>query len=215
MGHLVLLGDSVFDNAAYVGGGPDVVAQLRARLPTGWRATLRAVDGSLIGGVERQLDRLPADASQLVVSTGGNDALGYASVLEAGARSVAEAVDRLATIRERFGRDYETMLDRVLEPRLPTAVCTIYDTRVPEPRWHLVVTALCLLNDCITRAALARGLPLVDLRLICDQDEDYANPIEPSVRGGEKIAAAIAGLMIQPMLTDRWSGKGWSVVAAR
>jgi hypothetical protein len=36
MGHLVLLGDSVFDNAAYVGGGPDVVAQLRARLPTGW-----------------------------------------------------------------------------------------------------------------------------------------------------------------------------------
>ena len=63
--------------------------------------------------------------------------------------------------------------------------------------------------------AFTRGLPLVDLRLICDQDEDYANPIEPSVRGGEKIAAAIAGLMIQPMLTDRWSGEGRSVVAAR
>ena len=141
MGHLVLLGDSVFDNAAYVGGGPDVAAQVRDRLPSGWRATLRAVDGSLIGGVERQLDRLPADATHLVVSTGGNDALGYASVLEAGARSVAEAVDRLATIRERFGRDYETMLDRVLERGLPTAVCTIYDTRIPEPRRRLVVAA--------------------------------------------------------------------------
>ncbi len=217
MGHLVLLGDSVFDNAAYVGGGPDVVAQLRDRLPAGWRATLRAVDGSVIGGVERQLDRLPADASHLVVSTGGNDALGYASVLEAGARSVAEAVDRLATIRERFGRDYEAMLDRVLERGLPTAVCTIYDTRIPEPRRRLVVTALCLLNDRITRAAFARGLPLVDLRLVCDRDEDYANPIEPSVRGGEKIAAAIAGLAVGPMSGELGGGGGGSrsVVAVR
>jgi hypothetical protein len=28
MGHVILLGDSVFDNAAYVGGAPDVIAQL-------------------------------------------------------------------------------------------------------------------------------------------------------------------------------------------
>jgi hypothetical protein len=53
-------------------------------------------------------------------------------------------------------------------------------------------------NDCITRAAFARDLSVIDLRLLCDQDEDYANPIEPSVRGGEKIAAAIAGLMVKP-----------------
>jgi hypothetical protein len=31
MGHVILLGDSVFDNAAYVGGAPDVIAQLRER----------------------------------------------------------------------------------------------------------------------------------------------------------------------------------------
>lgn len=216
MSHLVLLGDSIFDNAAYVAGGPDVVQQVRNRLAAGWQATLRAVDGSLIGDVAQQLDQLPKDASHLVVSVGGNDALGYASVLEAKAQSVAEAVDRLATVRERFGRDYEAMLDRVLERRLSTAVCTIYDTRIPEPRWRLVVTALCLLNDCITRAAFARGLPLVDLRLVCDRDEDYANPIEPSVHGGEKIAAAIAGLIIQPIFpADRWEGGGRSVVAAR
>jgi hypothetical protein len=198
MSHLVLLGDSIFDNAAYVAGGPDVVKQLRARLPADWRATLRAVDGSVTSGVERQLSQLPPDASHLVVSVGGNDALGYASILEAGARSVAEAVDRLATVRERFGHDYERMLDRVLARGLPTAVCTIYDTRIPEPRWRLIVTALSVFNDGITRAAFAHALPVIDLRLICDQDEDYANPIEPSVRGGEKIAAAIAGLVIGP-----------------
>jgi hypothetical protein len=198
MSHLVLLGDSIFDNAAYVAGGPDVVKQLRGRLPTGWKATLRAVDGSVTSSVERQLSQLPPDASHLIVSVGGNDALGYASILEAGARSVAEAVERLAAVRERFRQDYERMLDRVLDRGLPTAVCTIYDTRIPQPRWRLVVTALSVFNDCITRAAFARGLPVIDLRLICDQDEDYANPIEPSVRGGEKIAAAIAGLVIEP-----------------
>ena len=57
--HIVLLGDSVFDNAGYVAGGPDVIEQVRERLPAGWRATLRAVDGSVIGSVERQLHPLP------------------------------------------------------------------------------------------------------------------------------------------------------------
>ena len=45
MTHIVLLGDSIFDNQAYVGPGPDVVTQLKAALPAGGRATLSAVDG--------------------------------------------------------------------------------------------------------------------------------------------------------------------------
>ena len=69
----------------------------------------------------------------------------------------------------------------------------------------LVVTALTVFNDCITREAFARGLPLIDLRLLCDQKEDYANPIEPSVRGGEKIAAAIARLVAEHDFSRRHS----------
>lgn len=198
MTHILLLGDSIFDNAAYVGGGPDVVRQLRDRLPAGWRATLQAVDGAVTGSVRRQLDRIPPDASHLVVSVGGNDALGQAGVLEQGARSMAEAVDRLADIRERFERDYRDMLGAVLGLGLPTAVCSIYDTRFPDPRRHrLTVTALAIFNDCIMRQAFSQGLPLIDLRLVCDHDEDYANPIEPSERGGKKIAAAIARLVLE------------------
>src|SRR6188472_1029743 len=44
--HIALIGDSIFDNRAYIGGAPDVVAHLRAELPAPWRATLCAVDGS-------------------------------------------------------------------------------------------------------------------------------------------------------------------------
>ena len=36
-----------------------------------------------------------------------------------------------------------------------------------------------------------RNLPLIDLRVLCNKDEDYANPIEPSCIGGLKIAKTI------------------------
>ena len=55
MAHIVLLGDSIFDNLRYVQPGPDVLAQLRAMLPAGWNASLRAVDGAVINNVEEQL----------------------------------------------------------------------------------------------------------------------------------------------------------------
>jgi hypothetical protein len=102
MGHVVLLGDSIFDNAAYVRGGPDVIRQLQEAVPQGWKATLRAVDGAVTGSVGRQLQGLPPDASHLVVSVGGNDALGHVSVLEDPSRSIAEALNRLAAIGEGF-----------------------------------------------------------------------------------------------------------------
>lgn len=38
MTHLVLLGDSIFDNQRYVPGEPDVVRQVQEVLPPGWTA---------------------------------------------------------------------------------------------------------------------------------------------------------------------------------
>lgn len=198
MGHVVLLGDSIFDNAAYVGGGPDVIRQLREAVPQGWKATLRAVDGAVTGSVGRQLQGLPADASHLVVSVGGNDALGHVGVLDDASRSIADALNRLAAIGDGFERNYAAMLDGVLARALPTAVCTIYDPRYPDARMQrLAVTALTIFNDAILRHAFSRGLPVIDLRLVCDEDADYANPIEPSSHGGEKIARAIARLLAE------------------
>lgn len=193
MSHIVLLGDSVFDNAAYVGNGPDVVRQLREILPAGWRATLLAVDGATIASIAAQLQKLPSDASHLVVSIGGNDALRDSDVLNDPVRSVAEAFHKLAAVRDGFREDYRGMLDEVLARGLPAAVCTIYDPRFAEALQRRIgSTALAVLNDAITREAFTRDLALIDLRVICDADDDFANPIEPSVRGGGKIARAIA-----------------------
>lgn len=199
MGHIVLLGDSVFDNGNYVRPGePDVVRQLRERLPSSWRATLAAVDGAVTDGVRGQLARLPPDATHLVVSIGGNDALRRQDVLDLRVGSVAEALLRLGEVHDGFAHDYRAMLDTVLGRGLPAAVCTIYDPRFPDPaRQQVAAAALALFNDVVTREAFGRSLPLVDLRLICRDDADYANPIEPSARGGAKIASAIADLVFR------------------
>ena len=192
MNHIVLLGDSIFDNAAYVAGGPDVVRQLREILPSGWRATLNALDGAVIADLPQQLQKLPTDASHLVVSVGGNDALGEAGLLERKVSSMAEALELISGVRERFRSAYARMLDQVLQRRLPLAVCTIYEARFPEAvTRRLAATALTALNDAITREAFARNIDCIDLRILCDEDRDFANPIEPSVHGGAKIAKAI------------------------
>ena len=193
MNHVVLLGDSIFDNKAYVGDGPDVIAQLTQTLPAGWKATLNAVDGSTTVTMKEQLGRLPKDATHLVVSTGGNDALGSKQVIEEPARSVGEALDKLARIRAEFTKTYRALLGAVLAKKLPTVMCSIYDPRYDNQDEQRVASAgLTIFNDTITREVFARGLPLIDLRLLFDDARDYANPIEPSVQGGAKLARGIA-----------------------
>lgn len=194
MGHVVLLGDSIFDNNAYVRPGePAVIEQVRAALPDGWDATLLAVDGSVTGDVPGQLAGVPSDTTHLVVSAGGNDALEHLSMLTEDAASVAEVFGRIAAISEQFERSYLHALEAVLRRNLPTALCTIYYPSFPdEMTQRLACTGLTVFNDAILRAAASAGVPVLDLRLICTEPSDYANPIEPSARGGEKIARVIA-----------------------
>jgi hypothetical protein len=199
MTHIVLLGDSILDNAPYVRGGPDVVRQVRTRLGERGQATLLAMDGSIVEDVARQCERLAPDATHLVVSAGGNDALGHMDFLERPAGSVAAVLHELGAMATAFEATYTAMVDAVLAHRLPTALCTVYYPSFPDPRLQRVaVAALTVFNDAILRTAFARRLPVLDLRLICDSPADYANPIEPSVAGGEKIAAVIVAWAAAP-----------------
>lgn len=197
MTHIVLLGDSIFDNKSYVGtNGKDVVTHLRAALPKDWQATLNAVDGSVTEGVSRQFSSIPADATHLIVSVGGNDALMNADLLEMRANSAAEVFTELAERAGVFEQRYVRMLEGVLSKKLFVAICTIYYPNFPDERMQkLAVAALAAFNDAIIRQAILNRLPLLDLRLICSEASDYANPIEPSDTGGKKIAAQIAELV--------------------
>ncbi|WP_210208226.1 hypothetical protein [Rhodoplanes roseus] len=95
-------------------------------------------------------------------------------------------------MRDRFWSDYRAGLRALAAINAPSAVCTIYEPRFADPLMRRVAAAaLALLNDVITREAFDSELALVDLRLVCARDEDFANPIEPSAIGARRIADAV------------------------
>lgn len=189
--HVVLLGDSIFDNAAYVRGGPDVRTHLQGMLPAGARATLLAIDGDVTSGVARQATRTPADATHLVLSVGGNDALGHIGLLSRRARSGAEVLGWFADAVDDFDGEYGRLVQLLVRRGLPLAVCTVYNGNLAEAERRAARAALAIFNDAIQRRARTHALPVIELRHVCTEPDDYANPIEPSVQGGAKIAAAI------------------------
>ena len=199
MSHIVLLGDSIFDNAPYVAVGSDVLTQLRRLLGSGATASLLARDGDVLahmGGQTAQLAQLDPAPDWLIVSCGGNDVLGLVGEMQRAVRSVLEGCELLATWQAAFQRNYSAMLDLVLAQGKPTVVVTIYDS-VPGLAPGLR-TALAVFNDVIMREAARRRLPVLDLRLLFTESGDYAavSPIEPSALGAAKIAAAIAALVV-------------------
>ena len=203
MRHVVLLGDSIFDNKAYTSGGPDVVTQLQGILPSGWRATLGAIDGATTEDFSRQVAAIPADASHLVLSLGGNDALGHVDLLEQRVNSSAEVLDRFAAAAARFETRYRAAVEALRRRDVPITICTIYNGNFPDRDFQrLASTALCVFNDAIIRVAFENALALIDLRLVCNEPSDYANPIEPSSHGGAKIARAITRAIALPPATD-------------
>jgi hypothetical protein len=190
--HVVLLGDSVFDNRAYTGGEPDVVAHLGEMLPPHWRATLCAVDGSTTVDLKAQLQNIPSDATHMVISMGGNDALSNIDVLWQPVASTTEALALFGNRVHLFESSYRKAIDSALSLEHQTTICTIYNGNLDPDEAPLARIALMLFNDVILRVAFEHGLSVIDLRLICDEVVDYANAIEPSGTGGRKIAAAIA-----------------------
>jgi lysophospholipase L1-like esterase len=196
MTHIVLLGDSILDNKAYVGNEPDVVSHLQNLIPQNYQTTIKAVDGSLVENVSRQVLESPKDATHFIISVGGNNAIMNSDILGLKVNSSAEVFDSLADRISDFEYQYQQMLKAVLSRNLPTAVCTIYYPNFLETSFQKLSTAaLSAFNDVIIRQAISVGIPILDLRLICNEKSDYANEIEPSSKGGLKIAEKILTLV--------------------
>ena len=161
--HVALLGDSVFDNASYTNGQPDVISQVLLR----------------------------------------------ADVLERSVKSSGEAFGLLAEVTSQFEGQYRRAVSACLGQNLPLVVCTIYHGNFEDEVFRRrAVVALTLFNDAIMRTAAENRLMVVDLRVICNEPADYANPVEPSSIGGAKIARAIVNAV-----TDSGpSGRGLRIV---
>ena len=195
MSRLVLLGDSVIDNAPYLAPSEaDVPAQIRAALP-GWSVEMRAVDGHCAHDVAAGLARAPLpDDAAVFLSAGGNDALQNIDLLDPVAPTTfVGAMHTLRAARDAFRIEYARLLDAIgLRPAL---VATVYDPAFRDEQAALQIpaeTALCAWNDTIQSEALARGFEVLELRRLFTDAAHYANAIEPSAAGGARLAGAVA-----------------------
>jgi hypothetical protein len=218
---IILLGDSIFDNQLYAGEGCGVIDYARKALDGKAEAELHAIDGTITRQLSSRIVNIPGDATQLYISTGGNDALGVKQYLEGiipnediiktlrsrGMAGAGNMLHALGVIQCGFRDEYRRMLKLAKASGLPLTVCTIYDAVPGLESWHR--TALSLFNDVIIREAGRVGASVIDLREICNEPEDYADisPIEPSARGSQKIAAAISRVcsdIIRGLGTGKW-----------
>ena len=210
--HIVLAGDSIFDNGSYVPGQPDVAQQLRNQLGEESNVTLLAIDGDITRGVQDQLKQLPEETSHLFISVGGNDALGQMHMFTDPISSVGEGFLKFSRVQTNFQEDYKAMLENALSLSIPTTICTIYKPCFYHPDMSRVgtyigngvsnedlqnvsVTALTAFNDVILQEAVNNGIPLIDLRVMYNNVADYANPIEPSTIGGQKMVSVMESII--------------------
>ena len=208
MNHIILAGDSIFDNGSWVPGDPDVATQVKSLFDIKDKVTLLAVDGDIINGVADQLKSLPDDASHLFISVGGDDALSVLGEMQKTVPSIAEGFLHFHKIRKEFERMYQAMLSNALSYNLPTTVCTIYKPCLShrnairilshsesnlnsDQQQKVANTALPIINSIISKEAIKAGLPVIDLEIIFNDVADYANDIEPSAVGGMKMAKII------------------------
>lgn len=192
---VALLGDSILDNASYVSSGMAVIDHVNGLDRKGWSAELLAVDGAITKDVSSQCRNIRKDTTHLVVSAGGNDALGYLSVFEENVSSVYEGMQFLEEIKNNFHISYKTMLEDLVSLNKSVVICSIYNSfpKVDTP----LLAALSLFNDVIFHEAFLYGFPVLDFRHTFINPRDYSSesPIEPSEVGGGKIAHALKGLI--------------------
>ncbi|MCL4867270.1 MAG: hypothetical protein KJZ47_15360 [Gemmatimonadales bacterium] len=191
---LALLGDSILDNGPYTRPEPDTTAHLQRLLP-GWTMQRVAEDGGIMSEVAGQLRQLAVRPSLAVLSIGGNDAVQHLGVLEGRTTHSANMLEELLAITTEFGAQYEAVARAVAAHAERVVLCTIYEVQLEPARYaELVKVPLGLLNDQVLRVGSRLGLEVLELRSVCTEPADFVQQIEPSARGAEKIARAIAAV---------------------
>ena len=194
-----LLGDSIIDNKVYVRNGELSVKEHLEEMSEAMFKQI-AVDGHTTKDVlELQLNQLPNICTHKVLSIGGNDLLEQVAFLKnkdpLTAKEIMEqAVCKLAPIKKR----YRAIVEKLSQQNSRLLLCTIYEGNLSNDLYFRDIAfasqaMVSMLNDIIYSTASTYRVDVLELRNIFTTPEDYANPIEPSHVGGEKLAKGIVG----------------------
>ena len=178
--HLTLLGDAL-QNIDLGDGTRESALVPQPRNP--WKLTVLEV------AEQGPLRAIPRDATHVGIALDGGWTIEASGLLKGGAKSIEGALETLAAAADEFESVFTRLIDIALETGLPTIICTLVPARHLDPsRQQVAATALAIFNDRILRKAFAARLSIVELRLVCDEDSDYASETLLSRTGVRKVA---------------------------
>ena len=191
-----LLGDSIIDNKVYVGDDElSVTEHLQHNSSSNF--TMIAVDGDTTEDVlENQLDNLKEPVSHIVLSIGGNDLLQNLHLLQDETSGMKFALEKSSELIGEIQENYTKILEHLSNYDAKVLLCTVYEgdlkSDVMLAQFDKAGQAMLKMhNDTVYYLASKFEVDVLELRNIFTNKEDYANPIEPSHIGGEKLAKAI------------------------
>ena len=194
--HVSLLGDSIIDNKVYVGEGELSVTEHLQHKSSSY-FTMIAVDGDTTEEVlDNQLDNLKEPVSHIVLSIGGNDLLQNLHLLQDETSGMKFALEKCSELINEIQENYIKILEHLSQYDAKVLLCTVYEGDLES---DLLLAEydkagqvmLKMHNDTVYYLASKFEVDVLELRNIFTYKEDYANPIEPSHIGGEKLARAI------------------------
>lgn len=194
--HVVLLGDALLEAYSSIDKTPGKFED--ALLPgtrTQWKISVISAAEVERAGVSPVL---PKDATHAIIFIEGNHAIEQSGLLHSRPDAYGQSLEQLSLAADEFERTLERLIHVAKAARLVIMVCTMFQPNYKDPvRQRTACAALAVFNDRVTKRAAEARVSLIDLRLICNEPDDYDEPARLSKSGLQKAANVIRFAMFE------------------
>jgi hypothetical protein len=182
--NIILLGDSVFKNNRYVSDKNSVESMLDRRIP---HLINNSQDGSVIVDLYSQMEKIPVSlnvsSTNIFVSSGGNDLINYFF-------NKRINNSNLYIIDDIFQK-YSKFIDSLCV-KMDKCNIILLDIYYPKSNQYIKYYPLIqIFNNKLYEFSSIKGLVIIQISDSMNEEDDFTHQIEPSIKGGEKIANAI------------------------
>jgi hypothetical protein len=194
--HVVLLGDALIDAYSAIDKTP---GKFESAVLPGTRHQWKL---SVVSAAEVEREgpalALPRDATHAMIFIEGNHAIEESGLLDSRPGAYGQTLEQLSLAADEFERTLERLIHVAQAARLVIMVCTMFPPNYKDPaRQRTACAALAVFNDRVTKRAAAARVSLIDLRLTCNEPEDYDKPTLLSRSGVQKVANVVRFAMYE------------------
>jgi lysophospholipase L1-like esterase len=185
--NIVLLGDSILNNSDYTFPKDSVPSLISQQLEKSPEKTLYnlAKDGATINDCVNQLKSFPPELNNsetsVFISAGGNDILN-------GRRTENTEITKLFAKYMDFIQSVKTRLDK-------TNIILLKLYYPVKPSYKIYYPAVTQWNQLLVKNSSTFGYDLLETDKLIILEEDIVYDVEPSAKGGKKIADAVISLI--------------------